>query len=75
MGGGEGMGANLPREKRGGRMKCSSCGYEGSKGEFRYLYNTRLDEPWTFRECPKCYAQVVCEDELAEEKKEGISKR
>ncbi len=50
-------------------MKCEHCGHEGVKISFRYLYNTTLDAETAYRECPKCFGWVVC-DELAEEKKE-----
>ncbi len=50
-------------------VKCESCGYEGVKSEFRYLYNTTLDAETAYRECPKCYGRVVV-NELEEEREE-----
>ena len=41
-------------------MKCSNCDHEGPKASFLYLYNTRLDEDWEYRECPKCHGWVTC---------------
>lgn len=49
-------------------MKCGKCGFESDKNEFRYLYNVKIDESISSRECPKCYSYVEC-DELAEEKR------
>lgn len=48
-------------------MKCDKCGFDSDKSQFRYLYNVKIDESISFRECPKCYTYVEC-DELAGEK-------
>ncbi len=54
-------------------MRCDKCGFEGHKSEFRYLYNTTLDAETAYRECPKCYNWVVC-NELEEERREKAAK-
>ena len=36
-------------------VKCEHCGHEGPKETFSYLYNIRLDDGASWRECPKCY--------------------
>lgn len=35
--------------------KCEHCNHEGPKETFRYLYNIRLDDGASWRECPKCF--------------------
>lgn len=49
-------------------MKCDKCGFDSDKNQFRYLYNVKIDESISYRECPKCYTYVEC-DELAEERR------
>jgi len=36
-------------------LKCEHCGHEAPKETFTYLYNIRLDDGASWRECPKCY--------------------
>lgn len=45
-------------------MKCTECGYESPKANFRYLYNARIDDSITLRQCPSCQAFIAV-DELA----------
>lgn len=47
-------------------MKCSECGYEATLGDFRYLYNARIDASISLRQCPKCQTWLAT-DELAAE--------
>jgi hypothetical protein len=35
-------------------MKCVGCSYEAPISKFRYLYNVRIDDSLTLRQCPKC---------------------
>ena len=44
-------------------MKCSECGYEADKAQFRYLYNARIDASIAMRQCPNC-EEVLAVDEL-----------
>jgi len=56
-------------------MKCIHCGYEGSVNVFRYLYNVRLEESTSNRECPKCFGWIVVDEikgEVATEELQGI---
>ena len=48
-----------PRQKE---MKCTSCGYKGSKAEFRYLGLANSAGPDSYRRCPKCKASVYCDE-------------
>ena len=50
-------------------MKCESCGYDGFKASFKYLYTARLDSGTAYRECPKCFKWILTE-ELKEEQLE-----
>ncbi len=36
-------------------IKCEHCGHEGDHTTFAYMYNTRLQDPSPYRECPKCF--------------------
>lgn len=45
-------------------MKCTECGYESAKANFRYLYNARIDDSITLRQCPNCQSWIAV-DELA----------
>jgi hypothetical protein len=45
-------------------MKCTECGYESGKAGFRYLYNAKIDDSITLRQCPNCQAWIAV-DELA----------
>ena len=44
-------------------MKCTGCGLEAPKNEFRYLYNARIDAPISMRQCPNC-EEVLAVDEM-----------
>jgi len=52
-------------------MKCTECGYESPKAEFRYLYNARIDDSITLRQCPGCQAWIAV-DELTGEVKQKV---
>lgn len=52
-------------------MKCSECGHEAPKGEYRYLYNARIDSSISIRQCPNC-EEVVAVDELSGEVKQKV---
>ena len=52
-------------------MKCTECGNEAPKGEFRYLYNARIDASISMRQCPKC-EEVLAIDELNGEAKQRV---
>lgn len=54
-------------------MTCSNCKYEAPVRNFRYLYNARIDESGSYRQCPKCMNWLFC-DELSEEAKSVVSK-
>ncbi|MBL0713325.1 MAG: hypothetical protein JJV98_06450 [Desulfosarcina sp.] len=47
-------------------MKCIGCGFEAPIKEFRYLYNPRIDESMSLRQCMKCQAWLVV-DQLKNE--------
>ncbi|MCP4753500.1 MAG: hypothetical protein GY866_21630 [Proteobacteria bacterium] len=47
-------------------MKCTECGFEAPKKEFRYLYNARIDAPVSMRQCPNC-EEVLAVEELKQE--------
>jgi len=44
-------------------MKCVKCGFEAPVSKFRYLYNPRVDESLSMRQCPKC-SETIAVDEL-----------
>ena len=52
-------------------MKCTECGYESPKAGFRYLYNARIDDSITLRQCPSCQAWIAV-DELNEVVKQKV---
>ncbi len=52
-------------------MKCTECGLEAPKNEFRYLYNARIDAPISMRQCPNC-EEVLAVDELSGEIKQKV---
>ena len=52
-------------------MKCTECGNEAPKDEFRYLYNARIDASISMRQCPKC-EEVLAIDELNGEAKQRV---
>jgi hypothetical protein len=35
-------------------MKCTECGHDGPLDDFRYLYNARIDESISMRQCIRC---------------------
>jgi hypothetical protein len=43
-------------------MKCLECGHEAPVKEFRYLYNARIDEPISLRQCPKCQEWLAVDE-------------
>ena len=47
-------------------MKCTKCGYEGSRAVFRYLGPIETGVRDSFRLWPSCSARVAC-DEFAED--------
>lgn len=47
-------------------MKCSACGYEAPVSEFRYLYNPKIDDSLTLRQCPKCMEWIGVDELKAE---------
>lgn len=44
-------------------MKCVVCGFEAPVTKFRYMYNPRIDESLSMRQCPKCF-EMIGVDEL-----------
>lgn len=52
-------------------MKCTECGNEAAKSEFRYLYNARIDASISMRQCPNC-EEVLAVDELTGEVKQRV---
>ena len=54
---------NNAKEKNSMNIKCEHCGHEGPKETFNYLYNIRLDDGISWRECPKCYGWNFCSEE------------
>ncbi len=52
-------------------MKCTECGYEAGKAQFRYLYNARIDASIAMRQCPSC-EEVLAVDELVENVKQKV---
>lgn len=44
-------------------MKCPACGFEAPANKFRYLYNARIDDPLSMRQCIKC-GEVIAVNEL-----------
>ncbi|GAB6161805.1 hypothetical protein JCM12298_09640 [Desulfothermus naphthae] len=44
-------------------MKCPACGYEAQVKQFRYLYNPKIDDSLSLRQCPKCM-EWIGTDEL-----------
>ena len=47
-------------------MKCISCGHEAALGEFRYLYNARIDASMTLRQCPQCQEWLAVDERTGE---------
>ncbi len=47
-------------------MKCIGCGFEAPIGEFRYLYNPRIDASLGMYQCPKCQ-ETLGVDQLKQE--------
>ena len=47
-------------------MKCIGCGEEAPINEFRYLYNPRIDDSTTLRQCTKCQAWLVVDEMKSE---------
>jgi hypothetical protein len=43
-------------------LKCTECGYASSKAEFRYLYNARIDDSITLRQCPNCQTWIAVDE-------------
>ena len=54
-------------------MKCTECGYEAEKGQFRYLYNARIDASIAMRQCPNC-EEVLAVDELVATVKQKVGR-
>ena len=52
-------------------MKCTECGNEAPRNDFRYLYNARIDASISMRQCPKC-EEVLAVDELSGEVKQRV---
>ena len=52
-------------------MKCTECGHDAPKSEYRYLYNARIDSSISMRQCPNC-EEVVAVDELSGEVKQKV---
>lgn len=47
-------------------MKCIACNTEAPIKEFRYLYNPRIDESVSLRQCMKCHAWLVVDEMKSE---------
>jgi len=43
-------------------MKCTECGFEAAVREFRYLYNARIDDSVSLRQCPKCQEWLAVDE-------------
>lgn len=43
-------------------MKCTECGLEKPKSEFRYLYNAKIDGSVALRQCPQCAAWLAVDE-------------
>ncbi len=52
-------------------MKCTECGFEGALGDFRYLYNARVDASVSIRQCTSCGQQMAV-DELKGESVQSL---
>ena len=52
-------------------MKCTECGLEAPKNEFRYLYNARIDAPISMGQCPNC-EEVLAVDEMKGEIRQKV---
>jgi len=52
-------------------MKCTECGHEAPKAEYRYLYNARIDSSISMRQCPNC-EEVLAVDELSGDVKQKV---
>ena len=52
-------------------MRCVECNYEAPVNKFRYLYNARIDDSISMRQCPKCMAWLVV-DEFSGEVKQKV---
>ena len=50
-------------------MKCSNCGFEGLKREFKYVYAPTTASTISTRKCPQCKGWVEV-DEIAEAERE-----
>lgn len=53
-------------------MRCVECDYEAPVSKFRYLYNARIDDSISMRQCPKCMAWLAV-DELMGEAKQKVN--
>jgi len=43
-------------------MKCTQCSYEAAVPQFRYLYNARIDDSVSLRQCPKCQGWLAVDE-------------
>ena len=43
-------------------MKCPECGYEAPVAKFRYLYNARIDDSVSIRQCTQCQAWLAVDE-------------
>ena len=52
-------------------MKCDKCGYEGSRGVFKFIRPIEPGIRDSYRRCPKCEAEVLCDEAAEDEKSDG----
>ena len=47
-------------------MRCSKCGYDGGKAEWRYAGNATFSGSSSYRKCPGCGHLETCDEILSE---------
>lgn len=46
--------------------QCPECGHNGPISDFRYLYNPKIDDSVSLRQCTKCSATLMLDEKTLE---------
>jgi len=52
-------------------IKCSKCGYEGGRAEWKYVGNLNMIGSLAYRKCPGCGHFEVCDELTSDEQYRG----